>query len=399
VRAAIRASEPGRLLASALQHHPLSDSPVNVIAAGKAAPSMADAFLRAHGRVHDVVIADGAHPVPDERSVESGRRALALAQAARARSEPVVLLLSGGASAMLAVPPAGLSLADKATATRTLLASGLPISAMNGVRKHLSAIKGGWLAAQAGRIVTFALSDVHAPVEDDPSVIGSGPAVADPSTFGDAVAAVRAAGLDRTLPAAVVRWLTDGAAGAHPETPKPGDPRLANAEVVVIGNRRTLLDAAAAASRDRGYRVERIADPIVGETAEAARRFLAHAPAGERPVALLGGGETTVTLPSGGRTGRGGRNQEFALAIAGGLPAHAPCVFVSAGTDGIDGPTDAAGAFADETTVGRAAAAGLDAAGALRAHASYDFFARLDDLLVTGPTGTNLGDLQVLLMR
>jgi glycerate-2-kinase len=360
---------------------------------------MLEALLHAHGdRVRDVAIGAGAHPVPDAASVDAGLRALAVANAARLRGEWLIVLLSGGASAMMELPVDALTLEDLAATTRVLLASGLPIAQMNAVRKHLSAIKGGQLGAAARQTVTYALSDVHAPVENDPSVIGSGPTVADASTYQDAIDALDRAGLTGRVPSAVREWLAAGVAGTHPDTPKPGDDRLADSRFFIVGDRGTVVGAAAAEARSRGYDVTTIDRPIVGEARDAAKAFIDGAPRGSRPAALIGGGETTVRLPSDRPVGRGGRNQEFALAIARELAPLAPAVFVSAGTDGIDGRTDAAGAFADETTVRRAAAAGVDIDAALRAHASYDVFARLDDLLVTGPTGTNLGDLQVLLL-
>ena len=399
IRAAIRASEPGRLLAAAFERHPLPDGVLNVVAAGKAARAMLDALLRAHGdRVRDVAMGSGGHPLPDAASADAGLRALAVAHAARVRGEWLIVLLSGGASAMMELAPDALTLGDLSETTRLLLASGLPIAQMNAVRKHLSAIKGGQLAAAAGRTITYALSDVHAPVENDPSVIGSGPTVADPSTYQEALGALAAAELTDRVPDAVRAWLEAGAAGAHAETPKPGDDRLSESRFVIAGDRTTVMTAAAVEARTRGYDVTTVERPIVGEARDAAAAFIAAAPREGRPAALIGGGETTVTLPSEGRVGRGGRNQEFALALARSLPAFAPAVFVSAGTDGIDGNTGAAGAFADDTTVRRAAANGIDVETALRAHAAHDVLARLDDLLITGPTGTNLGDLQVLLL-
>jgi hydroxypyruvate reductase len=359
---------------------------------------MLDALLRAHGdRVRDVATGSGGHPVPDDASVEAGRRALAVADAARARGEWLVVLLSGGASAMLEVPADGLTIDDLAATTRLLLSSGLPIARMNAVRKHVSTVKGGLIGARAERAVTYALSDVHAPVEDDPSVIGSGPTVADGSTFQDALDALAEARLAERVPRAVREWLIAGARGAHPETPRPGDPRLAASRFVVAGNRRTVIEAAAVEAKRRGYPVTTIAAPIVGEARDAAVSFVRYAAGGARPAAIVGGGETTVTLPAKGAP-PGGRTQEFALAAAHALVPLAPAVLLSAGTDGIDGRTDAAGGFADDTTVRRAAQAGLDLRSALAEHASYGALARLDDLLITGPTGTNLGDVQVLLL-
>ncbi len=357
---------------------------------------MLDALLRAHGdRVRDVALGAGGHPVPDDASVEAGRRALAVANTARTRAEWLVVLLSGGASSMVELPAGDVTLHDLAATTRLLLASGLPIAQMNAVRKHVSAIKGGALGAVARRTITYALSDVHAPIEDDPSVIGSGPTVGDATTYRDALEALEMGGLSQRVPSAIREWLLAGSKGG-PETPKPGDGRLADSLFVVAGNRGTVITGAAAEAHARGYRVTAVDSPIIGETHDAARSFAKMAPP-DRPAALIGGGETTVTLPSGDAVKAGGRNQEFALAIARSLPPLAPAVFVSAGTDGIDGRTDAAGAFADDRTVQRADAAGLSIEAALHDHASYDFFARLDDLLITGPTGTNLGDLQLLL--
>jgi hydroxypyruvate reductase len=399
VRAAIRASDPGLLLQSSLHQHFLPPGPLNVVAAGKGAQPMLDALLRAHGdRIRDVATGSGGHPVPNEESVDHGRRALAAANAACSRGEWLVVLLSGGASAMMEVPADGVTLEDVASTTKLLLASGLPIAQMNAVRKHLSSIKGGQLGAAAGRTITYALSDVHAPIEDDASVIGSGPTVADASTYRDVIYALARAGLMNRAPASVRERLSAGAAGELTETPKPGDPRLEHSSFFVAGNRRTVMHAAAGEARSRGYQVVSIDRPIIGETRDAAAAFVESVPPHPRPLAVVGAGETTVTFASGGPSRPGGRNQEFALAIARRLPPLGPVVFVSAGTDGIDGRTDAAGAFSDDTTVRRAEAAGLDIDGALREHASHDFFARLDDLLVTGPTGTNLGDLQVLLM-
>ena len=354
--------------------------------------------MRTNGdRVRDVAIGSGGHPLPNDASVEAGRRALAAAAGARSRGEWLVVLLSGGASAMLEVPADGLTVQDVSATTELLISSGLPIAAMNAVRKHLSKIKGGALGAAAERVVTYALSDVHSPIEDDPSVIGSGPTVGDASRFQDALRGIEEAGLAPRIPACARDRLAAGARGEHAETPKPGDPRLAASQFVVAGNRRTVIDAAAVEARARGYAVITAEQPVVGEARHAAESFVQLAKGQRRSVAIIGGGETTVTLPSSGAR-PGGRNQEFALAAAPGLVALAPAVLVSAGTDGIDGRTDAAGAFADDTTVRRAEAAGLDLRAALREHASYSFFARLDDLLITGPTGTNLGDVQVLLI-
>lgn len=364
---------------------------------------MADAFGRAHpGPVRDVRVATGAHPVPDAESVKAGVGALALAAQSRARGDRLVVLLSGGASSMLVCPAEGIPFEDKIALTELLLRSGLPIGDMNAIRKHLSGVKGGHLAAAAGRSMTFALSDVHGPVEDDPSVIGSGPTVGDPTTFADAERALRAAGLMDAVPASVRHRLSRGVRGEVRETIKPGDARLASAAFVLAGSRRDAMEGARDAALTLGYEVECIGPPIVGEASLAAAAFVDRVRGGvrdrSRPRCIIASGETTVTLPRSGATGRGGRNQEFALAAASGLQDLGACSLASIGTDGVDGPTDAAGAIVDSTTMSRARALALDAGAALRAHDAYPFFQALGDLVVTGPTGTNVGDLQVILI-
>ena len=362
---------------------------------------MCDAFVRRHGdRVRDVVVARGSHPLPDQASAESGARALRLATETADRGDLLVVLLSGGASAMLSAPADGISLDDTIAVTRLLLASGLAIADMNAVRKHLSAIKGGQLGAVAGASITYAISDVHAPIEDDPAVIGSGPTVADPSTFADAERALRRAGLWDALPASVRSRVVRGVRGEVPETPKPGDRRLASAAFVLAGSRTDAMAGARDAASARGYEVACIDQPTIGESAAAAVLFLERvreiARRSSRPLCVVAAGETTVTLPLTGDVGVGGRNQEFALAAAPALADLGVCALASVGTDGIDGPTDAAGAIADSTTISRAAALGLTPAAFLARHDAHSFFAALDDLVVTGPTGTNVGDLQIL---
>jgi hydroxypyruvate reductase len=358
---------------------------------------MAEAFATLHdGRVRDVLIARGAHPVPDEASVEAATRALALAREARASGGLLVVLLSGGASAMMAAPAPGLTLGDKVALTRDLLASGLPIAAINAIRKHVSAIKGGQLAAAAGPSITYAISDVHAPIEDDPAVIGSGPTVADPSTYADALGS-----LPRLAPSAVRAHLQRGARGEVAEPPKPGDARLKDAQFVLAGSRRDAMDAAAVEAQRLGYVVQRIDAPTLGDAATAGRGFVEQAQAIAarigRPACVIASGETTVALE--GKTGVGGRNQELALAAALAMARAGNVALASVGTDGVDGPTNAAGAIADTTTIARAQRMGLDASAALARNDSHPFFEALVDLIVTGPTGTNVGDLQVIFAR
>lgn len=365
---------------------------------------MADTFVTQHApRVREVVIARGSHPLPDATSVEAGDRALALAREVSRRDERLVVLLSGGASAMFDALADGITLDDSRALTEFLLRSGLPIADMNAIRKHVSAIKGGQLAAAAGRSITYAISDVHSPIENDPAVIGSGPTVADPTTFADALRALKGdtggSNREATVPAPVLARLERGARGGLAETPKPGDPRLVDTPFVLAGSRSDAMDGAAAEAARLGYHVERIGPPTIGEAGVAGRAFveLAHARAERvgKATCVIASGETTVTL--GNATGTGGRNQEFALAAALAMARLGLVALASVGTDGVDGPTSAAGAVVDATTIARAQALGLDPTATLARHDSYPFFKAMGDLVVTGPTGTNVGDVQVFL--
>jgi glycerate 2-kinase len=299
---------------------------------------------------------------------------------------------------LLAVPADGVTLDDKRLTTNQLLRAGADIYALNTVRKHLSAIKGGWLAARTkGLCRTLVISDV---VGDDLSVIASGPTVADASTFDDALDVLNRFGGPAAFPAAVVERLRRGAAGAIGDTPSPGDPRLARTTTTVIGSRRDAMLGGAEEAARHGYRVVRIDDAVTGEARSVAlphfQRAMAQAASGPRPVCIISSGETTVHVTG---SGKGGRNQEFALAAAPLLAtAEAPVALASAGTDGVDGPTDAAGAIVDRTTLARASAAGLPPDRFLSDNNAYAFFHELGDLIHTGPTGTNVGDLQVILL-
>jgi glycerate 2-kinase len=342
----------------------------------------------------------GGHPLPTASSEIAGRKALDLAASVGA-DETLLVLISGGASALMAVPADGITLEDKRSTTERLLRAGADIHALNTVRKHLSAIKGGWLAARVrGACRALVISDV---VGDDPSFIASGPTVGDASRFQDALDVIARFGGEAAYSPEVVSHLRRGAsnaAGAIPDTPKPGDPRLARASTAVIGSRRDAVSGAASGAAALGYHVLRLDDAVVGEARTTAvshlRAVLAQAATIGRPACVVSSGETTVHVI--GR-GKGGRNQEFALAAAPLLAEHdGMCVLASVGTDGIDGPTDAAGAIADSTTVARAAAAGLSLDSYLLDNDSCAFFRALGDLVITGPTGTNVGDLQVILL-
>jgi len=292
-------------------------------------------------------------------------------------------------------PP--VTLADKSEINRLLLECGADIHELNTVRKHLSQVKGGGLL-RAARVpmVGLLISDV---VGDDPGTIGSGPSAPDPTTFADAAAVLERYGLMGRAPAAVVQVLSGGRAGRGAETVKPDSAVARRGVNVVIASNRTALAAAARAAAARGWPVHLEAQPLTGDTTAAARQFGARvrALAASRPqqaLCVLGGGETTVRVRG---PGRGGRNQEFALALAPDI-CGSDIVVLSAGTDGIDGPTDAAGAFVDGTTLQRAAARGLSADAALADNDAYPFFSSLGDLFCCGPTGTNVMDLKIALV-
>jgi glycerate 2-kinase len=390
---------------------PTSSRPCWVIAAGKAANAMATAAVDILGsRVRGGLIVSpggpapemldaivGEHPQPGDGSEAGGRRALAIAEAVPADAE-LMVLLSGGASSLLAVPAEGISLDDKRATTGVLLKAGADIYALNTVRKHVSAIKGGRLAAVCrAESHTFVLSDV---VGDDLSFIASGPTVADRSTYADALAVVDRFGGRSAYPAAVVAHLKTGAAGGVPESPKPGDPRLARAETVLIGGRHDAMAGAAAHARRRGYAVHIIEEAITGEARAAgplfARSALEHARALPRPCCVVASGETTVHVTG---SGLGGRNQELALAAAEVLAGYArPAALASIGTDGIDGPTDAAGGVVDQTTIDRMTSQSRSLTAVLGNNDSYGCLDALEDLIRTGATGTNVGDLQILLL-
>jgi hydroxypyruvate reductase len=385
-----------------------------IIAAGKAATSMATSAARLLGtRLRGGLVTSpsanlapasldrfaGGHPSPTPNSLAAGRRALRLAAAARA-DETLLVLISGGASALLAMPAQGLTLDDKRGVTEALLRAGADVAAFNAVRKHLSALKGGRLAiATEARCCTLAVSDV---VGDDLSVIGSGPTVADSSTFDDALQTLRRCDAVGTFPPRVVAHLTRGVAGEIPETPKPGDPRLARNEALVVGGRRDAMAGAADEARRRGYRTHVLDIPVTGEARQAARahfrRAAALAGTLDHPLCLVSSGETTVRVRG---SGLGGRNQEFALAAAmelGSLGREVACASVA--TDGVDGPTSAAGAIADASTLDRAGQAGISSPDEyLRRNDAFRFFEALGDLIETGPTDTNVGDLQIVLIR
>ncbi len=339
---------------------------------------------------------EAAHPVPDTRGMAGAADALRMARAA-GPGDLVLCLLSGGASALWPAPAAGVPLTDLQSVTDALLRAGATIRETNTVRKHLSRIGGGWLARAAApaRVVTLAVSDVVGGALD---VIASGPTVPDSTAFADALDVL--ARYDIQAPRSVRARLRAGVAGEVEETPKAGDSAFDRASAYVVASNADALRGAAAAAERLGYRARIVADDVEGEARSVGeqvgllvRDTLAEGPA--FPVALLLGGETTVTVQ--GR-GRGGRNQELALACAMELEGVDGVLVVSVGTDGTDGPTEAAGAFADGSTVARGHAAGLDARDALRRNDAYPFLRAAGDLVVTGPTGTNVNDLVLVLV-
>ena len=341
------------------------------------------------------------HPVPTEASVAAARRSLQVAGSLEP-TETLVLLLSGGASAGLAAPVDGLSLGDKVRATEALLRGGVAIEGINCVRKHLSVIKGGWLAAASGgRVVTLAVSDVVGRVSDDSSVIGSGPTTPDPTHFEDALRVADQSAVRPHFPEAARVALERGRRGELEETPKPGDTRLADSSVYVVGSRLDAVHAAMRQATSLGFDVAIIDTPVVGEARQAASVHLEQVAAAAsslgRPACVVSAGETTVEVTG---TGLGGRNQEFGLAVVEQVAEmEEDVILASVGTDGIDGPTDAAGAVVDRTTRRRAAAQGLDPSTSyLERNDAFRFFEAIGDLVTTGPTETNVGDLQVVLL-
>ena len=411
--AAVRAADPRAVLAAQLPQKPRGRAVV--VGLGKAAATMARALEEAWPDValsgvvvtreghavptRRIEVLEARHPVPDARS-EAGARRLLEAVRGLGEDDLVIALVSGGGSALAALPAPGLTLADKQAVNKALLDCGAAIGEMNTVRKHLSAIKGGRLAAAArpARVVTLAISDVPG---DEPGVIASGPTVADPTTYADAREIVERFGIK--LPAAAAARL---AAGVD-ETPKPGS--FAE-DVRMIATPVMALDAAAGVARAAGVAALILGDALEGEAREAgtlmagiAKSVRVHGVPATAPALLLSGGETTVTMSSeipGGneRPGRGGRNTEFLLALAIALGGERGVWALAGDTDGIDGTEDAAGAIVTPDTLARARSRGLDPRAVLKRHDSYSLFSVLGDLVVTGPTLTNVNDIRAILI-
>jgi glycerate 2-kinase len=408
--AALAAARPATCLAPYIDKLQPPKGRTVVIGAGKASAAMARAVEdRWHHPLEGLVvtrygygetcqrieIVEAAHPVPDEKGRAAAGRILDKVRGLSA-DDLVLCLISGGASALLALPAPGLTLADKQAVNRALLKSGANIVEMNTVRKHLSAIKGGRLAiaAQPARVLSWLISDVP---NDDPGVIGSGPTVPDPTTFADALAVLAKYRIDP--PAAVRAHLEAGAAGRIEETPKPGDPRLARVETVLVATPKRSLEAAASLAVSRGIDVVMLGDNLEGEArelgAEHGRQALDRVSKGGKPVVVLSGGETTVTVHG---NGRGGRNVEYLLAEAIAANGAKGVWGLSADTDGVDGAEDIAGAIFTPDTLARARARGRDPQAMLDDNDGHGFFELLGDGLITGPTRTNVNDFRATLI-
>ncbi|MBU1318561.1 MAG: glycerate kinase [candidate division Zixibacteria bacterium] len=423
---AIRSADPGNAVRNKLSRDgsiviagtrqlDLDDySSLSVIAGGKGACSMARAaedilgsriagglVCTKHGYADTLKVLpvlEAGHPIPDKMSVRCADSAIEIAS--RLTNQDLLLvLLSGGASAVWCSPVQGVSLQDKQAVTSSLLSCGATIHEVNTVRKHLSRIKGGRLAegAHPAAIITLVLSDVTG---DDLTSISSGPTVPDPNTFRDAMGVIGRYDIAASIPGSALDHIQRGVIGEAPETPKPGDRSFENDYQIIVGSNSIARAAAADCGRSLGYNTVVIPDPIIGEARDAAVRLcgLAEQIASgkglvEPPALIVAGGETTVTITG---NGKGGRNQEMALAAAIELERLKNVTFVSFGTDGTDGPTDAAGAIADSDTIRKANAVGFNAQAYLANNDSYHFFQKLGDLIVTGPTGTNVMDIQLV---
>jgi hydroxypyruvate reductase len=388
------------------------DARVWVLGAGKAAAAMAqevENILEGHFPVQGFVVTkyghalplrrlelmEAGHPVPDQNSVAASVKLLETVRQVR-QGDLVIFLLSGGASALLADVPAGSSLGEVQQLFEALLKSGADIGEMNTVRKHLSGIKGGQLAKSIypATLCTLVLSDV---VGDDLSVIGSGPTVPDPTTFADTMAILRKYHLPEKISATLLQHIENGLAGKIPDTPKPGDPYCGQAHNYLAGNNRLALEAAADKARESGYHTQVLSAVITGEANTVAHTLIQQALdyKGPLPACLLNGGETTVHVTG---NGLGGRNQQLALAAGIVMADHPRLTFLSGGTDGSDGPTNAAGAIVDAALVKNARKKGLDPHRFLQENDAWHFFSEAGGLMVTGPTQTNVMDLMITLI-
>jgi glycerate 2-kinase len=389
---------------------------IYAVGAGKASAKMARAIEESLGdkltgglvivkkggleRLNKVEVREAGHPVPDRAGLEATTALMGLVSRLD-KDDLVINLISGGGSALLTAPADGVPFEDKQAATELMLKAGMKIDGTNAVRKHLSKVKGGRLAklAYPATLISLVLSDV---IGDKLEVIASGPTVADPSTFAEALEWLKRYDLQDKVPALVRSHLEMGVKGRVEETPKPSDPVFKKSQDLVVGSNRLSLEAAEACARKRGLNTLLLTSSIQGEASTLAKFYasiLSEILSGGRPVSrpacIIIGGEPTVTVRG---NGKGGRSQELALAMAMEIEGLEGAMGLFAGTDGTDGPTDAAGAFADWQTIGRARALNLDARDFLDRNDSFHFFSKLSDLFVTGPTGTNVMDVHILIV-
>ncbi len=411
--AALSAADPLAIVPAHLPAPPLGKT--LVVGAGKAAASMAaavEAHWPAEAALEGLVITryghgvptrrlrvvEAGHPVPDEAG-ESAAREIAARTSALGEDDLLLVLVSGGGSSLLSLPVEGIAMADLKAVTRDLLASGAPIQEMNTIRKHLSAIQGGRLALSTrARVLALVISDVTG---DDPTHIASGPCSPDPTTFAEAIEILARYGV--SAPASIALHLAKGAVGEIPETPKPGDQGFNRVDTRVIATAHQSLMSAAAFVQHRGITPMVLGDAVTGESREVAKVFAAiarqlrlHSHPFKPPVAVISGGETTVTLRG---SGKGGRCSEFLLSLAIELGGLERTWALAADTDGIDGAEANAGAIAAPDTLKRAAALGLDAKRMLANNDGFGFFGALGDLVVTGPTRTNVNDCRIVLVQ
>jgi glycerate 2-kinase len=396
--------------------YPLKDfKRIVVIGAGKAGAPMAQAVEEVLGgrlegglvivkygytaNLNKVKTIEGGHPIPDEAGQRGAGELLEIVTGL-GEADLVLCLISGGGSALLPAPVEGVGLAEKQETTKVLLESGATIHEINAIRKHLSRVKGGWLAKAAApaTMITLVLSDV---IGDDLDVIASGPTVGDRSTFADCLRVIEKYSLTSQIPPSVLNHLRAGKGGRAEETPKPDDPVFHQGLNLIVGSNMQCLEAAALKAQAMGYQTLILSSLVEGETREVAKvhgAILKEILRSGRPLAppacIISGGETTVTIHG---EGKGGRNQEFVLACGMEIAGWGGAAVFSAGTDGTDGPTDAAGAFADWQMVERAQEMGLDPNAFLQENDAYPFFERLGDLIITGPTNTNVMDVRILI--
>lgn len=350
----------------------------------------------------NIDVYEAGHPLPDHAGVYATGRVIELLNKAD-KETLVVCLISGGGSALLVSPYNGITLEEKQAVTEMLLNAGADIKELNTVRKHISSVKGGRLTEMAypARVVSLILSDVAV---DRLDVIASGPTVADPSTFMEAISVISKFNIIKKVPAKIIETLLKGDKGLIRETPRNGNPVFKNVSNIIVGNNTTAISKAQKKAESLGYETHIVPLPVIGEAktagSELAKKAMGLRETGvkltERKICIISGGETTVKVKG---SGKGGRNTELALAFAKSIEGIKGISILSAGTDGTDGPTDAAGAFADSTTIGRALKKGINSDPYFENNDTYTFFKELNDLFITGPTGTNVMDLQIILIK